>query len=325
MKKHFIVILLFMTIIFLCACTEKNDVSNKLIIFHAGSLSMPFEAMEKEFEAMYPNIDVQREAGGSSAMARKISELNKPCDIMASADYRVIDKLLIPENAQINIRFASNQLVLCYTGGSRYSENITDENWYDILQKEDVVWGHSDPNLDPCGYRALMVMQLAEDFYREQGLYEKLLAGRPKENIRPKSVELISLLQTGHMDYAWEYLSVAIQHNLKYIKLPDAINLGNYSLNGIYENAFVSVAGNKPGDFMEIKGSSCTYGITLVRNAPNRKAAINFLSYLLDPKGGMKILKDMGQPPIIPAMVHDENMLKAAPEEIKKFLTANSR
>ncbi len=76
---------------------------------------------------------------------------------------------------------------------------------------------------------------------------------------------------------------------------------------------------------MEIKGSSCTYGITLVRNAPNSKAAINFLSYLLDPKGGMKILKDMGQPPIIPAMVHDENMLKAAPEEIKKFLTANSR
>jgi molybdate/tungstate transport system substrate-binding protein len=30
------------------------------------------------------------------------------------------------------------------------------------------------------------------------------------------------------MDYAWEYLSVAVQHDLKYIKLDDHINLGNY-------------------------------------------------------------------------------------------------
>jgi len=44
--------------------------SGKLIVFHAGSLTVPFDAIEKEFEAKYPDVDVLREAGGSTKMAR---------------------------------------------------------------------------------------------------------------------------------------------------------------------------------------------------------------------------------------------------------------
>ncbi|MCD4718588.1 MAG: tungstate ABC transporter substrate-binding protein WtpA, partial [Desulfobacula sp.] len=185
---------------------------DKLTIFHAGSLTVPFAKIEKAFEAKYPDVDVQREAGGSTKMARLISEVGKPADIMASADYKVIDNNLIPNFAAWNVRFATNQLVLCYTDQSRYADQVTDKNWYKILQKKDVVWGHSDPNLDPCGYRSIMVLQLAEKFYNVDGLYQKLIDNRPQKNIRPKSVELVNLLKTGHMDYAWEYLSVAIQH-----------------------------------------------------------------------------------------------------------------
>jgi molybdate/tungstate transport system substrate-binding protein len=52
--------------------------------------------------------------------------------------------------------------------------------------------------------------------------------------VRPKSVELVSLLKTGNMDYAWEYLSVAVQHELKYVRLDDHINLGNYKYDKFY-------------------------------------------------------------------------------------------
>ncbi len=215
----------------------------KLIIFHAGSLTVPFAKMEKEFEARHPHVDIIREPSGSRRCARKISDLKKPCDIMASADYTVIDNLLIPKYAEWNIRFATNRMVLCYTDHSRYAEEITPENWYDILRRKDVIWGHSEPNIDPCGYRALMVLQLAEKYYEKPGLYQKLIANRPKENIRPKAVELVSLLKTGHMDYAWEYRSVAVQHGLKFIELPDQINLGNYKFNDFYKQAVVKVSG----------------------------------------------------------------------------------
>jgi molybdate/tungstate transport system substrate-binding protein len=299
------------------AAQAFGEPQGKLTMFHAGSLSVPFAAMEKAFEATYPKVDLQREAGGSQACARKITDLKKPCDIMASADYKVIDKLLIPKYADWNIRFATNQLVLCYTEKSKDADKIKADNWFDILMKKGVVWGHSDPNLDPCGYRALMVLQLAEKHYKQPGLYEKLLASRPKANIRPKSVELISLLQTGNMDYAWEYLSVAVQHGLKYILLPDEINLGNYQFDNFYSQAVVKVTGKKPGTFMEMKGGSVTYGITMIKNAPNLEAAIAFLKYLLDPQGGLKILKDQGQPPFIPCRVPAAKMKALIPRELQ--------
>ncbi len=289
-----------------------------VVMFHAGSLTMPFAAMEKEFEARYPGVDLQREASGSQAAARKITDLKKPCDIMASADFKVIDKLLVPKYADWNIRFATNQLVLCYTDKSRFADKINAKNWYEILQRKGVIWGHSDPNLDPCGYRSLMVLQLAEKYYKKPGLYEKILANRPIENVRPKSVELVSMLQSGNMDYAWEYRSVAVQHGLKFIELPEKINLGNYKDDAYYSQAMVKVTGKKPGEFMEMKGESVTYGITLLKNAPNREAALAFLEYMLDPKGGLKILKDQGQPPFVPCRVPTARMKSLLPAQLVK-------
>ena len=35
---------------------------------------------------------------------------------------------------------------------------------------------------------------------------------------------------------------------------------------------------------MDISGKSCTYGVTMVKDAPNKEAAIAFLNYMLDPK-----------------------------------------
>ncbi len=296
------------------------EVSGKLIIFHAGSLSVPMEHMEKAFEAAHPGVDVLREAGGSTKMARLISEVGKPADIMASADYKVIDNNLIPKHAEWNIRFATNQLVLTYTEGSRYADEITPDNWYEILQRKDVVWGHSDPNLDPCGYRSLMVLQLAERFYGIEGLYDALLANRPERNIRPKSVELVNLLKSGNMDYAWEYLSVAVQHNLKYVKLDDHINLGNYKYDSMYGQAAVKVTGKKPGTWITKKGKSCTYGVTMTKDAANPEAATAFLQYMLDPDGGLKILEELGQPPFEPARIPTKEGFDALPEALRPLV-----
>ncbi len=315
----------FLVVVFLAALvfspfSVSAEPQGKVIIFHAGSLTVPFAKMEKIFEAKYPKLDVLREGGGSTKMARMISELHKPADIMSSADFKVIDKTLIPEYAVWNIRFATNQLVLCYTDKSRFANEVNADNWYDILGRKGVVWGHSDPNLDPCGYRSLMVLQLAEKHYNKPGLYESLIANRPKENIRSKSVELVSLLKTGHMDYAWEYLSVAVQHELEYVVLPGKINLGNYKNDSFYKQASVKVTGKKPGTWMTRTGKSCTYGITMIKDGPNAKAALAFLEYVLDPDGGLKILREMGQPPFVPCRVPTAEMKAMLPPSLQKLV-----
>ena len=296
-----------------------------LIIFNAGSLTVPFAQMEKEFEAKNPGVDIQREAGGSTKLARMISELGKPADIMASADYAVIDKTLIPKEASWNVRFASNQLVLCYTDKSKFADTVNADNWYEILERKGVLWGHTDQNLDPCGYRALMSIQLAEIYYKKPGLYRRLLDNRPKENIRPKAAELVSLLQTGNMDYGWEYLSVAVQQKLKYIKLPSEINLGDHRLDDYYKQAKVEVTGSKPGTTITRIGSSCTYGLTIVKNAPNTDLAISFLQYLMSPEGGLKILAESGQPPFIPCWVSTDEMREKLPSALRSLVVVKDR
>jgi molybdate/tungstate transport system substrate-binding protein len=303
-----------------CPVHAGNTPKGEVIIFHAGSLTVPLAEMEKAFEAKYPDVDIRREAGGSTKMARMISEVGKPADIMASADYMVINKSLIPDYAAWNVRFATNQLVLCYTDKSKFADTIDQDNWYEILGKDGVQWGHSDPNLDPCGYRSLMVLKLAERYYDKPGLYDKLVANRPMENVRPKSVELVSLLQTGHLDYAWEYLSVAVQHKLKYVKLPDRINLGNYANDDFYKQATVEVTGKKPGTTMTRVGKSCTYGVTLINEAPNKDAAIAFLQYMLSPDLGLKTLKQLGQPPFVPCRVPSQEMKDKLPAELQPLV-----
>jgi len=309
-----LVFVLFVLLILPAAAAEK------VIIFHAGSLTVPLAKIEKQFESAHPDIDILREGGGSTKMARMISELNKPADIMASADYQVIDKALIPDRAGWNIRFASNQLVLCYTERSRYAAEVNDRNWYDILGRKDVVWGHSDPNLDPCGYRSLMALQLAEKFYGQPGLYDRLLANRPRKNVRPKSVELVSLLKTGNMDYAWEYLSVAVQHELEFVKLDDHINLGNYRHDPYYRQAKVKVAGKSPGTWIARVGKSCTYGITLIKDSPNPAGAVQFLEFMLSPEGGLKVLAEMGQPPFIPARISSPEIKAVLPGNLPQLV-----
>jgi molybdate/tungstate transport system substrate-binding protein len=289
-------------------------------LFHAGSLAAPMAAMEDAFEARHPEIDLRRESSGSSKAARKISDLGKPCDIIAVADYRVIDRLLRPEYTSNNIRFASNRMVLCFTDRSRFATEIDGGNWMQILLRPGVSWGHSSPDFDPCGYRALMVLQLAARHYDAPRFYEWIMASRESVVVRPKAVELISLLQTGNLDYAWEYRSVAVQHGLRFLELPAEINLGEERFDAAYGRAMVRVAGRSPGSRMSMEGSSITYGVALLDAAPHRAAAVTFLRFMLDPAAGLELLRQAGQPPLVPPRVPTPQMRATLPPELQPLL-----
>ncbi len=279
--------------------SERTELEGKLVIFHAGSLTVPVDELTAAFQEVHPDARFETEASGSNAAARKISELGREADLMMSADYTVIYELLIPGFADWNVRFARNTMVIAYTDQSHYAGEINSDNWYEILLRDGVIYGHSEPDADPCGYRTLMVWQLAEAYYDEPGLYERLEASCPPENVRPKSVELIALLESGDMDYAYEYRSVAVQHGLNFIELPDEINLSMVEHADFYSQASVEIAGAEPGEQMTMVGKPIVYGVTIPSNAPSPDLAEEFVKFLLGPEG-QAIMEDQGQPPILP-------------------------
>ncbi len=292
-----------------------TELEGKIVIFHAGSLTVPMKALAEAFQALHPNVTFETEASGSNSAARKISELDREADVMMSADYTIIDKLLIPDWADWNIRFARNTMVIAYTGQSQHADEISAENWYEVLTRDGVIYGHADPDADPCGYRTLLVWQLAEKHYGVPGLYTTLDEHCPPRNVRPKSVELIALLETGDMDYAWEYRSVAVQHGLDFVELPDEINLSQVEHAEFYAEASVDIAGKEPNITMTIEGKPIVYGVTIPDVALSPDLALEFVKFLLGPEG-QAIMEQQGQPPIVPPVADDKDALPAELEAL---------
>jgi len=347
-SKYLLIALISIIGITICGCmnqtsnagdnVEKNvqtptqTTETKILkIFHAGSLSVPFAEYEKMFEKEHPNIDVQREAAGSVECVRKIIELGKKADILASADYSLIPQMMMPDYADWYIMIARNEVVLAYTDKSKYKDEINSENWFKILNRSDVKFGFSNPNDDPCGYRSQMIMQLAEIYYKNPSIYDDLVLKNsnikveekngtyvilvPKNVkvntnrivLRSKETDLLAPLEAGAYDYLFIYKSVANQHNLKYVELPKEINLGYYEYADIYKKVKLTT-----GDGKTKTGKPIVYGITVPKNAPNKKEAIEFVKMVLEHP---EVFENNGQPAISPAIGFGN-----VPEEIKSLV-----
>lgn len=300
-------------------CTPSADssgqISGTLPIFHAGSLTVPWDAVNDEYNKIYPDVEILTESGGSATTIRKVTELGKECGVIGSADYKIVPKLMFPEYADWYIIFASNQMVLCYMDDSAFADEVNADNWYEVLQRDGVTYGRSDPDQDPCGYRTLMVWQLAERHYNEPGVYSSLFEG-PGDTMRAKSVDLIALLESGDLDYAFEYDSVAKQHGLNYVSLPDEINLSSAEHESFYAEATVSIAGTNPGETIDLVGEPILYAITIPKNFPNQELAISWVAFLLG-ETGTGAMEAAGQSAITPALASDKTKL---PDALKKYV-----
>lgn len=306
-----------------------------LKVFHAGSLSVPFEQLETEFEAQHPGVDVQREAAGSAQSIKKITELGKKADVLASSDYALIPSMMMPEYADWYTAFARNQIIIAYTNQSKYSNEINANNWYEILRRPDVRFGFSNPNDDPAGYRAQMVTQLAEFYYNDSRIYDDLIQNNtamtttteengtvlvhvpateaisPNPNkimLRSMEVELSSALETGEIDYLFIYKGVAQQHGFKFVELPPEIDLSSIDYADNYSKVQVQTANGEI-----VTGSPVVYGITVPKNAENPELAIQFVKLLLEEPGQQILIKN-GLTPITPALAEGKDKM---PKELQ--------
>lgn len=292
-----------------------------VVVLHAGSLSVPFAEIEKVFEEKFPQYDVQREPSGSIAAARKVTDLGKAADVIGSADYQVIDTMLIPNHAKFNAQFATNEMIIAYTDKSKFAKEINDKNWTDIFLKEGVVVGHANPNVDPCGYRSMLVTMLAEKYYKQDNFFNKLFnygshyevgeENAKKVVVRPKETDLLGLLEAGQYDYLFIYKSVADQHHLKYITLPEAISLKSAKYDDFYSQVSFDIDGKKPGLVEKQIGAPMVYGISVFenKNSPANKAgAVEFVNFVLSAEG-QAIMKKNGQDALNPPVITGDSSI----------------
>ena len=273
----------------------QETVAGPLLVFNAGSLAKPFSDLLKAFKDAHPDVVPAQENSGSLEAARKLTDLGKIPDVIGVADYGVIAKLLIPQHATWYATFARNAMVLIYSDQSNGAKEINSQNWWQVLLRPGIRAGHSDPALDPNGYRALMVFQLAERFYRQPGLAGKLERAFPPRYMRPKEADLTALIQAGELDYSWSYASLARTAGLRYVDLPDEINLSNPKLADQYARASIRVPSeHRSGrDSVEFRGEPIVYALTIPTEAPHPRTAEAFVRFVFSPEG-KAIIKQNG-------------------------------
>ena len=225
-------------------------------VLAAGSLNNAFENGLRE------SVDpaVQIEAHGSARVARLVAEGQKDPDVVSVADVALFDSPLEPEWFA---EFATNSIVVAYNpeteGGRRIAEAGAEE-WYRPLVNDEVALGRTDPDLDPLGYRALFVLELASEHY---GTDVDLRDSIPtREQIYPET-QLVSQFETGAIDAAIAYRNMAVERGYEYVDLPVEIDLSDPSYAGQYASATYELPSGKV-----VRGGLISYASTLRDRSP---------------------------------------------------------
>jgi molybdate/tungstate transport system substrate-binding protein len=184
-------------------------------VLAAGSLQLAFS------EGLRAAVDrpVRVEAHGSVTVARLVAEGKRDPDIVALADTGLFDRL-VP--ADWHAAFATNALVVAYDGDDDLGRRVgSAERWFDPLLASDATLGRTDPDLDPLGYRTLFALDLASEYYDRPGLRDALTDRR---SVYPET-SLLSRFETGDIDAAVVYRSMAEDRGYDYVDLPPEIDL----------------------------------------------------------------------------------------------------
>lgn len=246
---------------FLLACAEPRPEPPRdpITVFAAASLARPLKILADSFQRR-TRIPTRAELGGSMEQSRKITELGRTPDVLMLVDDETIAALM-PAHLDWYVRFATNRLVVAYTGRSKHGDSITGDNWWRVLTRRDVSIGRADPNIAPAGKGALALLRRAETYYQRTGLAQQLLARAGTKYVRPNATELAALLETGEVDYILDYESVARQYGFRFVSLP--------------------------ADLVDV----VLYGISVPRAAVNFSGGVAFAAFVLSDQG-KRILRD---------------------------------
>jgi molybdate/tungstate transport system substrate-binding protein len=294
---------------------QSAGAADTLLIFEAGSLAEPIAAAAAGFTAR-TGIVVRSESGGSLAQARKITVEHRAPDVIALADAQLIPELLIPRYASWYARFARNRMGLAYGDRARGASALSDSTWWKVLSSDGVRSVRSDPNLDPGGYRAVIVARLAERHYGRPGLAQRLLDHSVLYSSFPGTPNPDSLLESGTVDYAWIYESYAAEHGLHFFRLPSDIDLSDPANSAIYATASLRIAGATEDDSVTVRGAPIVYGLTIPLDAPHRAAAERFVTYLFSPDGLAALRNahmELLDPPVFAGNVPDPVRMESQP------------
>ncbi|WP_226006361.1 extracellular solute-binding protein [Natrinema salinisoli] len=245
-------------------------------VLAAGSLAVALEnGVGPAFEAD-SGLGYQGEYYGTNAALRLVEDGTKYPDVVIGADVDLLRERLYPDHADWDVEFAANEVVIGYAPETEPGRRLAEgEPWYEVFADadEDAI-AIGDPDLDPLGYRALLLFELAE---REHGLEGFRDAMADKVAHVPDEPQLLAGVESGNRACAVAYANMAAERDVAVRELDDAYNFGDPGSADRYAQAsYTTESGHT------VEGSPVVYTATVRRGADDPDAGRTLVDYLLE-------------------------------------------
>lgn len=287
---------------------EKNPVS----IMYAASLLKTFEErLGPKFhsDTGYP---YNGEARGSLQIANMILDGLRRPDVFVSASTIPIMKLMNATDPRADwlVKFGAAEMVIAYSPKSHLFNDLEKARlgeipWYEIMSNPDLKFGRTDPELDPKGYYMIITAELANKYYNDSEIKQRILGDdRNPNQIFPEEI-LKSILEQGQLDAVAAYKHEAVARGLPYITLPQEINLSDPAFSNFYKTASYTL---ENGNGQTVFGEPIYFSFTIPNSVKNLNGAVSFATFILS-TNGKSILEEEGLNIIRPEIVGNVEMV----------------
>jgi molybdate transport system substrate-binding protein len=249
-----------------------------LEIFHADSLAGPMRELKRAFEAQHAGVAINLTSGVSRELAARIAK-GETVDVFAPSSPAVIDQDLMNKKvtgadrdaATWYVVFSANEMVVITAKGNPLGiAKIGD------LAKTDVRLARVTGEKDLATSRTIEFVKRASAAEGVPAVAQKVIDKAPADPAKATGVpDVIAAVKDGRADAGIVYLSAAVasRDDVDAIRFPDSVNMSEAIRNAA----------------------------TVTGTARNPAEAQAFVAFLLSPQA-QRILKDTGQPPVVPAL-----------------------
>ncbi|WP_455852473.1 extracellular solute-binding protein [Pantoea endophytica] len=260
-------------------------------VTYAGSMGKVMDQSLGPAFAKQNNGRYEGQGQGAYGMARLLASKKITADVFVSITPGPMQILKDAGLIDDAIPVASTSMVVAYSPKGKFAQQFaqakgSDASWLKVLATPGIKFGRTDPNNDPKGQNIIFTLLLAEKYYQQPGIADKIMGGYQNPAQTHLEGGLLTRLESGQVDAAAGYESEVISAHLPYVALPDEINLSNPAMaKQWYDTVSFSVK-DSAGNDKVLHTQPLVYYAAVLKNAPHGGAAGKaFVDFMLSQPG----------------------------------------
>jgi molybdate/tungstate transport system substrate-binding protein len=270
-------------------------------VAYAGSMGVVMDRFIGPAFAKANGVEFQGIGQGSYGLARQLEGRLLQADVFVAITPGPIEIVKKAGLAGPAVPVASTQMVIAYSTRSRFVRELDAaaqgrKPWYEVMQTPGLRFGRTDPATDPQGQNIIFTMLIAQNFYKQPGMADRILGGYQNPQQIFTEPSLLSRLEAGQIDASSGYLSAVKSHRLPYIGLPDEINLSNPEMDSSWYKTVQFSIRLASGKEATLNTQPLVFYATVLKDSRQPALAGKFVQFLQGPEG-QKMLSDNGYGP----------------------------